>query len=341
MYVLYPFLSKMWYDGIYTLHLGYTLMCGYSVDVGEFKQFRPVFVRGLVLLELVMPVISIGILFHELIHIYDFCIFAGPAYTYWMYIFERLVSNMSRQIHDRARPERNLANNLARRIGLTNTLRILGNGIHEAVGGFTKKTKRVFEHFGLGCKSKVRATVNDGVYELPERVRGVRKSWDVFVSSANASDYTAVEGPYGEEISNRSIKILLLGFRTPEGFRIKIGNCKRACERTESDIGSYTFIRRRSGFFLGNTEEKRVGKIQDFYSIQGELFALVDTWVYYQDKDSKLNLIDFNVDSTTRELIKASDIGKVVVFAPWTGKTWWTIDKTKQCALRVRDRDHY
>lgn len=34
---------------------------------------------------------EIGILFHELIHILDFCIFAGPAWCYWMYVFERLV----------------------------------------------------------------------------------------------------------------------------------------------------------------------------------------------------------------------------------------------------------
>jgi hypothetical protein len=340
LYVLYPYLSTAWYNGILTLNELYTKMCLYSVDVEDFKKCRPKIVRGLVYLENIMPAISIGILFHEMLHIYDFCIFAGPAFTYWMYIFERLVSFMSRQIHDRARPERNLANNLAKRIGLTNVLRTVGSGLHWSSQSTFKGVKKLIQQLGLrrGDAKKVYA---EGEYELGKNIRGAKISWDVFTSDVNASDFSEVTTPYQEKINDKSIKIRHLGVKGPEGFRIKIGNCTRACERTEPAIGNRVFYRRRSGFRLRGTEYT-VGKLQEFYSIENELFASVDIWTYYEHAKSKLNLIDFS--AVEHRVINAKSIGGVMVFAPWTMEEAGRleeIDKSKQCVLRVRDRDHF
>ena len=336
MYVLYPFISAAWYSGILTLHALYSKTCGSSVDVDDFKKCRPGLVRGLVNLEKIMPVISIGILFHEMLHIYDFCMWAGPAYTYWMYIFERLVSFMSRQIHDKARPERNLANNLAKRIGLTNVLRTVGSGVYQASQGISKGTKKLYQKLGL-LRGAKKACAAEGEYTMVERICGVKLSWNDFTSQVNAVGYTEVTTHYQSKIDNASITILHLGVRGPEGFRIMIGNCTRACERTEPTIGARTFYRRRSGFRLVGTEGT-VGKVQEFYSIEKELFASVDIWSLQQHTESKLNLID--ISCVERRIVNAKNIGGVMVFAPWTGKHWFEIDKTKQCALRVRARDH-
>jgi hypothetical protein len=338
MYVLYPFISAAWYNGILTLHELYSKTCDSSVDVDDFKKCRPGLVRGLVDLEKIMPVISIGILFHEMLHIFDFCMWAGPAYTYWMYIFERLVSFMSRQIHDKARPERNLANNLAKRIGLTNVLRTVGSSIYQAGQGVSKGTKKLYQKLGLLRVGAEKACAAEGEYTLAKRKGGAKKSWDDFTRQVNAEDYSEVTKSYQSKIDDASIKILQLGVRGPEGFRIKIGNCTRACQRTEPPIGAKTFYRRRSGFRLIGTEDK-VGKIQEFYSIEKELFASVDIWSYRQHTQSKLNLIDISL--VERQIINAKNIGRVMVFAPWTGQHWFEVDETKQCVLRVRDRDHY
>jgi hypothetical protein len=107
--------------------------------------------------------------------------------------------------------------------------------------------------------------------------------------------------------------------------------------RTEALIGSTAFTRRRSGFRLVDIPNT-VGKIQEFYLIEKELFALVDVWEYQQDARSLLNLVD--LATAQCRLIKAKHIGPVMVFAPWTGKTE-TIDKEVQCVLKVRQSDHF
>ena len=72
--------------------------------------------------------------------------------------------------------------------------------------------------------------------------------------------------------------------------------------------------------------------------IEKELFALVDVWVYEQHTESHLNLVV--VANAVCRLINAKHIGMAMVFAPWTGKTD-EIDTTRQCVLRVRQRDHF
>jgi hypothetical protein len=257
-----------------------------------------------------------------------------------MYIFERLVSYMSRQIHDRARPARNLANNLAKSIGLENFLQTLGAHITAQVNTFSDKTKKLFEVFGILSSDKQSATCEEGTYELPGSVCGVRKSWESFVESlgyAQSVDVSEVVTTYRTKVEDGSLEVVHLGLTGGLGYRIEIGNCLRACQRTETPIGSETFTRRRSGFRLRGCQNT-VGKIKEFYLIEKELFALVDVWNYEQHRESQLNLVV--VADAEQRLINVKHIGMVMVFAPWTGKTD-EIDTARQCVLKVRQRDHF
>lgn len=349
---MYPFVSAAWFEGLLTLHKLYKKLCASSVNVTDFEQSRPYVVRGLVMLELIMPAIALGILFHELIHIYDFCMIAGPSYTYWMYIFERLVSNMSRQIHDKARPARNLANNLAKVAGLENFLNVSTNYL-DTTCERNKKTAALFRRYGL---TKDQKDIDDTdliraprpAFVLPTRVTGQAMDWDRMKCQMGSSvDVSAIEDMYSHGNDNaaalhincniRSINILRLGIKGPTGFRIRIGGCVRACERTEPPIGDSNFTRRCSGFKM-NDGSGLVAKIQDFYLIDKQLFALVHVWQPYIDEESGIFRLIVLADAQSHVII-AEKIGPVVIFTPWTGRSN-IIDATRQYVAPVRQRDH-
>jgi hypothetical protein len=177
------------YGVVLALHKFYKLACGYAVNVKEMIDRRSETIRGLVMFQLIMPVLNMGMLVHELVHVYDnvMCILAGPAYTYCMYIFERLVSWLARQIYDRAQPERNLANNVAFGIGLANRVRCQQSELKEeadSIGGTAEKT---FRKLGLLEEDPThdQALDSKSAYTLPKRIAIVPSvlTWQLFILS--------------------------------------------------------------------------------------------------------------------------------------------------------------
>ena len=55
----------------------------------------------------------LGIMFHAIVHIFDFRIWSGAEHEHWMFVFERFVSLLIRRTKSRAYPEVSLANEMA------------------------------------------------------------------------------------------------------------------------------------------------------------------------------------------------------------------------------------
>ena len=87
-----------------------TALSSYVVHVPTLTNFFDTIIRTLCDYEKTFPITEHAVIIHLLIHIYESILRFGPAYTFWMYTFERFVGSLSRNVKDRAHPEVNLIN---------------------------------------------------------------------------------------------------------------------------------------------------------------------------------------------------------------------------------------
>ena len=347
LYVLYPYVPEDFFDMLVSLCEVYRLCCDYDPDIEHMKKIRPEVIRGLCKFEKYMPKTEIGILFHEIKHCFDFIPNAGPSYTYWMYIFERLVSQLIRMIHDKAHPEANLANEKAFKIGLDNLVRCQQDTIGEyADSAEDKTTRKVFEKLDLLQPCRVDDSPVSS-YVLPVRISGAkhlsfegfRRTHSNFPGFADIAVETLVDGvPTYPEI-----------FLLKSTWEITVNGALRRTIAAEPPIGTRFSTRRHSGFLLEDSQNHRsssnstrVGQIRDFYLVRNgksrKLFVDVDIYTKYIDPVSKVFWL-INVNEPTRMLIEAEALGLVYVFAPWTGKGRVDeINLTTQCVLKTKQR---
>ena len=324
LYVLYPYLAKELYDMMAGLCETYRLVCDYDPDREYLEQYRPVVIRNLCKFELLMPKTDVGMLFHELKHIYDKCMDV-PSHVTWMYIFERLVSDLIRMIHDRAHPEANLAKEKSFSIGLEDLIRCQETEIEEDVVDMENpKTRKIFEKFRI---LKSDAKVVEQSYVLPAKISGVRKM-DSKSFESKSNDVNGFASMFGSSIHLQVLK---------PTWEIRVNGYLRRTVDAEPPIGVHCSYRRHSGFVL-QSQKNRVGQILGFYlTDQRKLVAEVNTWEKYQGEESKLWLIKRK--DVRRCVILAEELGTVWIFAPWTGKA--DIDKIDpdiQCVMKVRER---
>lgn len=318
---------------------------------------------------------EIGILFHELIHILDFCIFAGPAWCYWMYIFERLVhlrttwfvamhvtiadvfttnalvctcslqvSYMIRQIHDRAKPEANLANNIALRMTVDDIIQTQQEAIQKDATGMSRKSCRLFQRVG------VLFSEDDGAepppYNLANKISGVETKTvetltadpeysstpgfsEMVAGSTPKTEFVLLPASYSTTVNGRTRKTVLaepvLGYRDGRIDRVS----GFAFREDNATVDAKNFA----------TEATLVGKIQKFIiSPDKVLLVLVRTWSIVKHH-SRMKLII--VANGKNRIIRAEQLGPVVVFNPWTlddGKAGIDrIDTTIECVILARE----
>ena len=319
---------------------------------------------------------EIGILFHELIHILDFCIFAGPAWCYWMYIFERLVhtkltvrmvhgnergnrrliyhkctcclqvSYMIRQIHDRAKPEANLANNLALRMTVDGIIQTQQEAIQEDATGMSQKSRRLFQRVGVLLPEDLDGGAEPPPYRLASSISRVEfqtaadltadpkynntPGFDEMVAASTPqAEFVLLPTSYSTNVNGKTRKTVfaepVLGYRDGRPNRVS----GFAFREDNATVDAKNFA----------TEATLVGKIQKFIiSPDKALFVLVRTWSIVKHH-SGLKLI--TVANGENRILRAEQLGPVVVFNPWTledGKAGIDqIDTTIECVILARE----
>jgi hypothetical protein len=112
---------------------------------------------------------------------------------------------------------------LAKAIGLKNILNTFGARVSEHVENFSAKTMKLFQKFGILPDDKERETREDGAYELKPKVVGVKHPWANFIDRLAAGvDVEQVRESYGAKVDDGSVRVLHLGTKGLEGFRIRI-----------------------------------------------------------------------------------------------------------------------
>jgi hypothetical protein len=251
-----------------------------------------------------------------------------------MYIFERLVSWLARQIHDRAQPERNLANNVAFGIGLANRLNCQQDQIKKKANSIGGTAEKIFRKLGLLEDDTAQAENLESAYTLPKRIASA-----VPITLATLRDMFEDVSGYSEMQSVLTPEAKIFRVGENRSFAPKVNNHTRKTVGNETPIGSPIFTRRYSGFCVksNNNCNNIVGKIQSFYVVNSVLFVVADVFLMYHCRWSRLPLV--KLANVTRCIMRAEEIGSFRVFAPWTGKKSVTeIDPDVQCVLEVPDR---
>ena len=253
---------------------------------------------------------------------------------------------MIRQIHDRAKPEANLANNLALTMTVNEVVQTRVDAIAHDAAQMGERAARFWKFLGIGANEQGDTPSNAAAYQLPNRISGVEfATLDVL-----SQQFTSTPGFNGMASRQQGPPFVLL----PYSYSIRINGRTRRTVSGEPVLGVHDKTRRYSGFAFSESKDStcierssftagghvRVGKIQRFIITSDRaLFVLVHTWEIINHQRSRLKLI--TAATSQQCILPAEQLGPVVVFAPWTendGKASINrIDKSMECVMLTRD----
>ena len=106
-----------------------------AVDVVQLTEFYTTMVESMCEFEETMPVTNHLMVFHLLLELYHCVLRLGPSFYYWMFMFERFLSTLTRKIHDRYRPESNMVQNQADDVATANVNFMYGGKLKDSFQG--------------------------------------------------------------------------------------------------------------------------------------------------------------------------------------------------------------
>ena len=258
----------------------YKLLCGMfdmiefcvrrGISENEIRVFAVRVVEGLSQIEKELPATELGIILHLFLHYCDSLSRFGPSYCYWMYIFERMMSYLSRICHDRASPEENICNNYAEHVSMRNIGALFATAIGEAMasveGQYVRRSlhddhKKVLNGFPK-CKSDRHVSM----FMLP-----------------NASIQQIFESVNREcDIHNQS-DISMKAWKITGG--VTIGGLKRGCRDRKTDGNA-----KPRNSFQKSAFELPAGRVRNLLS-RARVFGVIDHFLSIYVGERRVNLV--------------------------------------------------
>lgn len=253
---------------------------------------------------------------------------------------------MIRQIHDRAKPEANLANNLALRMTVDGIIQTQQEAIRQDSTTMSRKSRRLFQHVGVLLSEDLDDGAEPPPYNLANSISGVEIQTvetlranpnykdtpgfeEMVAGSTPKTEFVLLPTSYSTNVNGRTRKTVLaepvLGYRDGRPNRVS----GFAFREDNATVDAKNFA----------TKATLVGKIQKFIiSPDKALLVLVRTWNIVMHH-SRMKLI--TVANGKNRILRAEQLGPVVVFNPWTqqdGKAGIDrIDPAIECVILARE----
>jgi hypothetical protein len=251
------------------------------------------------------------IMLHLLHEIYHTVKHLGPAFSIWMYPFERFLGQLSRKIHDRAAPERNLLTVHCTEVGLD----FLAN----------RHREKLFAGVPAAC-------VPSSSHLAPPQPPGVRYTkkpragYFAKVSRSALGLLAAAMGPNGPELTPASVEVYTAGVHVPSADTgisalrgTVVGDQDRPKQRRTRTTNSVSFLRGGRGvlrvhFFCRVAADSHIS--------YGERFALLQTepggCLYFNEADGVMTAVPCGefagVAGTGADTAPEAALGRVYVF---------------------------